>query len=463
MPDQRPLLPFLLILSTICAMGASSGYYDNWVEYTLTKSGETVAQTVTLPGWVSLEGAVITHTQPRRGLAWLKWLFLLLSSTSAGYAYFLSQKAVKTAEQEVVSDFFNKKELIGQSQIQMMANLQTYAEVAQLRAAERYREELLPYLEATQEVEQKLLQGQSLEDIIDPKDKITSSPEADKHSSQGETKEPEPKQPNLPTGYFNWQDLKERDRHPIIRIVGRMGDGKTRLTEWLLSWISPLVYVLAPKINPPKHKNERPDWFGYRVYGAKPALDYDLIEAKLLDLKEEIKKRFTESYRQPEIMVALDDWTYTCRAKDTIKNINLEIVTNARGAGIGEIMLVHSDNAPASGLDGFADLKEVCTTIRLGKFALNHCLTLARKHPEVYEPVYHWLKTQKRPCLVDEFPAVVPDLSDFLPPMQAMEEMRDSLEKLVQKTPASPIELLRLHFQDFLTWGNGRGWLRGFE
>lgn len=202
---------------------------------------------------------------------------------------------------------------------------------------------------------------------------------------------------------FSWSRFKtEPDTFPHIRIIGKSGMGKTLLAEYLLSILGGKQYVITPKKKPK-------DFQTVPVYG----IDFNYLECgeKLRETKQEMYSRYEAMKLGDEpglINFVLDEWRLIVKNVEAAKEDMKELATVARDAKIRMIALAQGEQVQTWGLEGESDIEECFTTIRLGEFALEYAKSL-RAPKEVQK----WLREQKRPCMVDRLPALVPDLSSF--------------------------------------------------
>lgn len=204
---------------------------------------------------------------------------------------------------------------------------------------------------------------------------------------------------------FDFSKLKaEPDTFPHIRIVGKSGQGKTVLARYLLYLLGGNQYVITTKKKPT-------DWIGLPVYGAP--FKYDECEEWLNNSLQLMYSNYQllETGLTPEFTnIAVDEWRSQQKniisAKETMK----ELISQARDAKVRILAIATGEQVGIWGLEGESDLEECFTTIRLGEFALEYARRI-----KVSKSVLGWLEAQKRPCMVDRYPAEIPDLSGFRP------------------------------------------------
>ena len=209
---------------------------------------------------------------------------------------------------------------------------------------------------------------------------------------------------------FDFSRLKtEPDAFPHIRIIGKSGQGKTVLARYLLHLLGGNQYVITTKKKPS-------DWIGLPVYGAP--FKYDECEEWLNKSLELMYSNYQllEKGLTPEFTnIAVDEWRSQQKNIASAKETMKELISQARDAKVRILAIATGEQVGIWGLEGESDLEECFTTIRLGEFALEYARRI--KAPK---SVLTWLDKQKRPCMVDRYPAEIPDLSGFRPNTEAM-------------------------------------------
>lgn len=202
---------------------------------------------------------------------------------------------------------------------------------------------------------------------------------------------------------FDWNLFRsDPDRFPHIRIIAKSGMGKTTLAEWLLPQLGGQQFVITPKKKPS-------DWRGQKVYGA--GFNFEECVSQMSWVRAEMYRRFDqmESGIEPGfINFVADEWRLVVRKKPEAKEEAKEVITVARDAKIRMIAIAQGEQVGTWGLEGESDLEECFTTIRMGQFAIDYAKKL-----KLSSTVLTWLQNQKRPCMVENQPAEVPDLTNF--------------------------------------------------
>lgn len=226
---------------------------------------------------------------------------------------------------------------------------------------------------------------------------------------------------------FDWSMFKkDPDKFPHIRIIAKTGMGKTTLAEWLLHMLGGEQYVITPKTKPT-------DWRGFRVFGKK--FNYDECAEKIESTRLEMCQRFDDLDQGKDfgfINFVCDEWRLIVDNKPEVKDLMREIVTLARDAKIRMIPIAQGEQVKTWGLEGESDLEECFTTIRLGQFAIDHARKL-----KLHQSVLDWIQQQKRPCMIDNQPGEIPDLSHF---KNSFNVPQIQLQPGIKSDPSSEVE-----------------------
>lgn len=239
--------------------------------------------------------------------------------------------------------------------------------------------------------------------------------------------------PNLGVKFFDWKQFRETpEMFPHIRGVAATRCGKTTLFDWLTDVMpSQKQSVITVKRWP--HQ-----WIGLDVIGVPE--DYQAIRASLEALQGERVRRtalMAKGIDSPIWNVAVDEWKAISRNVRAIvdrktkqiialsaKQIMGEMITLARETNIRIFALAQGRQVVTWGLEGESDLAECFCSIYMGKFAVEECESYRNKFPKDSEQYAKY--QQVRDCLeslgnraawisceLGEFPAIVPDLSQW--------------------------------------------------
>jgi hypothetical protein len=239
--------------------------------------------------------------------------------------------------------------------------------------------------------------------------------------------------PDFGVKFFDWQQLRDNpENFSHIRAVGATNSGKTTLVDWLMDVIpSDKKFVCTIKRKP--HQ-----WQFIEVIGVPE--DYEAIRHSMLSIRDERIRR-TELMAQgidfPSWSVAFDEWKAQSRnikaiidrkTKEIIspsaRDLQGENLTLGRELKMRIFALAQGRQIITWGLQGESDLLECFCSIFLGKFAVEECESYRNKFPKdseqyaKYQQVRNYLESLGNraawiSCELGEFPAVVPDLSEW--------------------------------------------------
>ncbi|MEG5048264.1 hypothetical protein [Microcoleus sp. B4-C1] len=242
-----------------------------------------------------------------------------------------------------------------------------------------------------------------------------------------------PVTPQLGVKFFDWKQFRDTpEMFPHIRGVAATRCGKTTLFDWLMDVMpSQKQSVITVKRWP--HQ-----WIGLDVIGVPE--DYQAIRSSLEALQGERVRRtalMAKGIDSPIWNVAVDEWKAISRNVRAIvdrktkqiislsaKQIMGEMITLARETNIRIFALAQGRQVVTWGLEGESDLAECFCSIYMGKFAVEECESYRNKFPKdseqyaKYQQVRDYLEALGNraawiSCELGEFPAVVPDLSQW--------------------------------------------------
>ena len=242
-----------------------------------------------------------------------------------------------------------------------------------------------------------------------------------------------PATPSSGVKFFDWKQFRETpEMFPHIRGVAATRCGKTTLFDWLMDVMpSQKQSVITVKRWP--HQ-----WIGLDVIGVPE--DYKAIRSSLEALQSERVRRtalMAKGVDSPIWNVAVDEWKAISRNVRAIvdrktkqiislgaKQIMGEMITLARETNIRIFALAQGRQVVTWGLEGESDLAECFCSIYMGKFAVEECESYRNKFPKdseqyaKYQQVRDYLESLGNraawiSCELGEFPAVVPDLSQW--------------------------------------------------
>lgn len=209
---------------------------------------------------------------------------------------------------------------------------------------------------------------------------------------------------------FDWNRFQsEPDRFPHIRVIGKSGMGKTVLARYIMALLGGKQCAVSPKAKPN-------DWKGIQVFGVdysqQPSqFRYREVEWALEQCKTLMYANYEVISRglTPEMAnIAIDEWRSSKEnipsASDTMK----ELISVARDGRVRLIAIATGEQVKTWGLEGESDLEECFSTIRLGEFAIEYA-----KRIKLPKRTLEWLTQQQRPCMVERYPASIPDLRGY--------------------------------------------------
>jgi hypothetical protein len=204
-----------------------------------------------------------------------------------------------------------------------------------------------------------------------------------------------------PITTFDWGDIdRNPDQFPHLMLLGKTGSGKSILAEWLLKKLGGKLTAITPHATPK-------DWQGVRVVGG--GRDFDSISAEFDLLIEEMDRRYalySDGVTDFEFWnVAIDELPAIVAQCENVPDQLKVLIREARKVRIRLLLLTQGAEVKALKMEGEGSVRDSLTFIRLGNFATDHARKLKDKS------LVAWLQGSDRPCLVDDVPAVVPNLA----------------------------------------------------
>lgn len=208
---------------------------------------------------------------------------------------------------------------------------------------------------------------------------------------------------------FDWSLLRSKPNlFAHLAVVAPTGGGKTVTGEWLGDLIGTGHEV---KVVTTKRKSNQ--WRGMPVVGTPR--DFAAIAEEMADLKTEMTERMEDLDSVEDLPQLVRVFDELAAMAVNIDNFDLgTFIREARETGVRIIALCHGEQVKLLGLEGESDTAEGLTWVRLGKFAIKHARKLVSKN-ELTDADLEWLKSQERPCMVNEELAVIPNLSGWCP------------------------------------------------
>ncbi|MEP6519571.1 hypothetical protein NDI35_26015 [Microcoleus vaginatus FACHB-2002] len=436
------------IASLIVGIGCSGfslfGYFDKHVSYCDRTTNPCTPVVVTGSQYPKNAKFVKLH----QGWGLLRTTSGVIGAMSFGAGYFTSGAASvkqrKNEEEAALNEARQKQLEATTSDILDEEEIQKTAIAADLRVKD-FKRELYDgyntlYLEKNPELLEALTAAtpKSLPAPMESKSEEVEKAEQAPHAASAQNNNQLlgvelPATPQLGVKFFDWKQFRETpEMFPHIRGVAATRCGKTTLFDWLMDVMpSQKQSVITVKRWP--HQ-----WLGLDVIGVPE--DYKAIRSSLEALQSERVRRtalMAKGIDSPIWNVAVDEWKAISRNVRAIvnrqtkqiislsaKQIMGEMITLARETNIRIFALAQGRQVVTWGLEGESDLAECFCSIYMGKFAVEECESYRNKFPKdseqyaKYQQVRDYLESLGNraawiSCELGEFPAVVPDLSEW--------------------------------------------------
>lgn len=256
-----------------------------------------------------------------------------------------------------------------------------------------------------------------------------------------------------PIEFFNWEEIAINPiEFPHMAIMSKSGAGKSVLAQWVSAKVGGVVIAADPHYEPGNYptvtrivgkgrnfgiaaKPPTIDAKGKDVPGEYPIDLRDIVDGEDCNCGQLMMAAVAEMARRYQLMAI---GQYSPKNPDT-PNVSLimdeynayaklpgmpdclwAILQEARKVGIRLFLIVHAKEVAALGVEGKGSIRECLSFIRLKKAALDHCrlqlnsqVNNSPMQKQWYE-VYQTLSSQERPAMIDETPAIVPNLKDWL-------------------------------------------------
>lgn len=225
--------------------------------------------------------------------------------------------------------------------------------------------------------------------------------------------------PSQPEGFFDWNELKNADQHPVLGVVGPMGSGKTRVAKWLSR------HVIEASLKVFDIYASKDDWGNAEVHS-----DFEVMASEM-ERDVDLIKNLVDQYRQgkrdfsPVVVIMEEAAATTTVLRSANKKLydvwNLYYRTVTRKIKRRIMTLSVELNAQVFGTS--AESRDCATIIFPGKPGVAKALEDtdyfglgAKQNIELRESLEQQLKGIDRPALVyvrgQWFPASIPSLSE---------------------------------------------------
>ena len=238
---------------------------------------------------------------------------------------------------------------------------------------------------------------------------------------------------------FDWSLFEtDPDRYVHPAYVGATGSGKSSLAEWLCRSLSGRVIAIAPHWKPGDFQGLVCHAKG-RQYGDKesrPVEFDDLFDGSLnlsamtviATLFDEMNRRYSQRLKgatdfDPVNVIIDECLSILDEVKQFIDYVR-PLLREARKVGIRLHLLLQDDSVKSLKIEGQGAIRKNLTYIRLGEFAVSHAKSLKNRDLE------KWVREQSRPCLVEDKPAEIPDLTPIVGAIVDGEVLPENLERI---------------------------------
>jgi energy-coupling factor transporter ATP-binding protein EcfA2 len=254
-------------------------------------------------------------------------------------------------------------------------------------------------------------------------------------SQQILTIESEPLSDSEPEGLIRDILTVIQGKHCLL--IGDTGSGKSTLAQWLAYQVGGSIKVYDADAAPE-------EWVGLDVIGRGG--EFELIGAAMIadvdDLEARLRLRGEKGDRalagMDEVVIAEEFPLLADELGDTAVTWLKKHARRGRKPKRFIVALSQDDSVKALRIEGEGAVRKNFRYIRLGKLALEHGKKVLSNQDCA------WLKVQDRPCMVDDCPALLPDVKSYLsfvPRLQAASA--NDLVKHPQTTLESEASLIK--------------------
>jgi hypothetical protein len=431
-----------LIVGIGCTGLSLFGYFDKHVSYCNTATNPCTPVVISGSKYPKNAKFVKLH----QGWGLLRTTSSAVAAISFGAAYFASSAASvkqrKIDESIAVEEARLKQLEATTSDILDEEEIQKTAIAADLRVKD-FKRELYDgyntlYLEKNPELLDALTTPKSLPASMESKSQEVEDAQVEQNAAPALLSNQLlgvelPITPDLGVKFFDWNQFRDTpEMFPHLRGVAPTNGGKTTLFDWLMD-VMPSDKKLVITI-----KRKPYQWTRLEVIGVPE--DYDAIRRALSSLQSERIRRtvlMAKGIDSPIWNVGIDEWRAISKnikaivdrktkqiVSPSAKQIMGDMITLARELGIRIFALAQGRQVVTWGLEDESDLAECFCSIYMGKFAVEECEKYRNKYPKdseqyaKYQQVRDYLESLGNraawiSCELGEFPAVVPDLSQW--------------------------------------------------
>lgn len=443
-PDRLPLIRGALLAGVLAIAGVGGGVAPP--DLLLSQEQRTAYQQLMAdpsqqpPGIAPL----IAHVQAMSSL--IAFFRLVASGSAVWLAYQLMVRSVRLEEQE--EEYQQQRALLAQANAQQLTAAKQQELLlmqGELAGNAQFVQEVLAPATAEQRARayyaaQHGLSIEEYEAILAEEQASQEALEVEAHrvamaleKQQAQAQQPQPvptdtpvieasvasPSPSQPEGFFDWNELKNADQHPVLGVVGPMGSGKTRVAKWLSR------HVIEASLKVFDIYAAEGDWGNAEVHS-----DFELMAVEMtkdVDLIKNLVGQYRQGKRDfsPVVVIMEEAAATTTVLRSANKKLydvwNLYYRTVTRKIKRRIMTLSVELNAQVFGTS--AESRDCATIIFPGKPGVAKALEDtdyfglgAKQNIELRESLEQQLKDIERPALVyvrgQWFPASIPSLSE---------------------------------------------------
>ena len=231
---------------------------------------------------------------------------------------------------------------------------------------------------------------------------------------------------------FDWERLKVTSASSEFKprmVVATTGDGKTSLMRYLMALMHETTEPVKTYVfSPTWQSGEFPE---STIYGA--GADFNEIALGVRRVNDEFRERQSkyEHHQYGDVEHYFFD-----EFRDSLRNVPIlsehypNWITQMRKLYQVLWIAIHLDSVKAMQMEGEGELRKNFVMIRLGSAAVEFAEDLLRDG-KVSEEFVEYVRDMKRPCLVNDVPALIPNVKEAKPVEVKEVEPEDSVVQAV--------------------------------